>query len=122
MHGLPADRGIQSYVVSLPAGGEGDPIQMESLAAVKEPEVEEVAKDTFVAFARVYSGVVRRGQKVFILGPKYDPAQGLNMVIFKPSHTPTHIAAPKSDSLTHALTRTHCCLTPLFNVHPPCLT
>uniref|UniRef100_A0A8C4Z1M8 Elongation factor like GTPase 1 n=1 Tax=Gadus morhua TaxID=8049 RepID=A0A8C4Z1M8_GADMO len=72
--------GPAHYVVSLPAGGEGDPIQMESLAAVKEPEVEEVAKDTFVAFARVYSGVVRRGQKVFILGPKYDPAQGLNML------------------------------------------
>uniref|UniRef100_A0A8C5BX91 Elongation factor like GTPase 1 n=1 Tax=Gadus morhua TaxID=8049 RepID=A0A8C5BX91_GADMO len=62
------------------AQSSGDPIQMESLAAVKEPEVEEVAKDTFVAFARVYSGVVRRGQKVFILGPKYDPAQGLNML------------------------------------------
>ncbi|XP_059928148.1 elongation factor-like GTPase 1 [Gadus macrocephalus] len=72
--------GPAHHVVSLPAGGEGDPIQMESLAAVKEPEVEEVAKDTFVAFARVYSGVVRRGQRVFILGPKYDPAQGLNML------------------------------------------
>ncbi|CAL8350683.1 unnamed protein product [Merluccius merluccius] len=53
--------------------------QMESLAG-KEPRVEEVARETFVAFARVYSGVVRRGQRVFILGPKYDPAQGLSML------------------------------------------
>uniref|UniRef100_A0AAX7VAD0 Elongation factor-like 1 n=1 Tax=Astatotilapia calliptera TaxID=8154 RepID=A0AAX7VAD0_ASTCA len=39
---------------------------------------EEEAKETFVAFARVYSGVVRKGQRVFVLGPKYDPAQSLS--------------------------------------------
>ncbi|KAK0144951.1 Elongation factor-like GTPase 1 [Merluccius polli] len=60
-------------------GVEGVSSQMESLAG-KEPRVEEVARETFVAFARVYSGVVRRGQRVFILGPKYDPAQGLSML------------------------------------------
>uniref|UniRef100_A0A669F168 Elongation factor-like 1 n=1 Tax=Oreochromis niloticus TaxID=8128 RepID=A0A669F168_ORENI len=43
-----------------------------------KPEEEEEPKETFVAFARVYSGVVRRGQRVFVLGPKYDPAQGLS--------------------------------------------
>ncbi|XP_027017752.1 elongation factor-like GTPase 1 [Tachysurus fulvidraco] len=34
-------------------------------------------KECFVAFARVYSGIVRRGQTVFVLGPKYDPAVAL---------------------------------------------
>ncbi|RXN03151.1 elongation factor-like GTPase 1 [Labeo rohita] len=39
--------------------------------------VEEENKEHFVAFARVYSGVVRKGQKVFVLGPKYDPSLAL---------------------------------------------
>ncbi|XP_035768644.1 elongation factor-like GTPase 1 [Neolamprologus brichardi] len=43
-----------------------------------KPEEEEEAKETFVAFARVYSGVVKKGQRVFVLGPKYDPAQSLS--------------------------------------------
>ncbi|CAL9702190.1 unnamed protein product [Knipowitschia caucasica] len=48
--------------------------RMEALA-LKDPAEE---NDTFVAFARVYSGVVRPGQKVFVLGPKYDPARSLS--------------------------------------------
>jgi len=27
----------------------------------------------WVAFARIFSGVLREGQKVYVLGPKYDP-------------------------------------------------
>uniref|UniRef100_A0A3B1IVE0 Elongation factor-like 1 n=1 Tax=Astyanax mexicanus TaxID=7994 RepID=A0A3B1IVE0_ASTMX len=42
--------------------------------SVKPAEEEEEKKEHFIAFARVYSGVVRRGQRVFVLGPKYDPA------------------------------------------------
>uniref|UniRef100_A0A8C4DND8 Elongation factor-like 1 n=1 Tax=Dicentrarchus labrax TaxID=13489 RepID=A0A8C4DND8_DICLA len=41
---------------------------------------EEEQKETFIAFARVYSGLVKKGQRVFVLGPKYDPAQGLSML------------------------------------------
>lgn len=29
--------------------------------------------DKFIAFARVYSGVIKTGQKLFVLGPKHDP-------------------------------------------------
>ncbi|KAI5101216.1 elongation factor-like GTPase 1 [Silurus meridionalis] len=47
-------------------------IQTEALSVKSASEDEE--KEYFVAFARVYSGVVRRGQRVFVLGPKYDPA------------------------------------------------
>ncbi|XP_059362412.1 elongation factor-like GTPase 1 [Carassius carassius] len=39
--------------------------------------VEEENKEHFVAFARVYSGVIRKGQKVFVLGPKYNPSLAL---------------------------------------------
>lgn len=55
---------------------------MESLALrdVKPEGEEEEQKQTFIAFARIYSGVVRKKQKVFVLGPKYDPGQGLSLV------------------------------------------
>lgn len=39
-----------------------------------EVEEENLDKETFVAFARVFSGTVRKGTKVYVLGPKYDPA------------------------------------------------
>ncbi|KAK2919595.1 hypothetical protein Q8A73_001799 [Channa argus] len=55
--------------------------KMESLTLKEsKPEDEEEQRETFIAFARVYSGVVKKGQKVFVLGPKYNPAQGLNML------------------------------------------
>ncbi|KAF7642921.1 hypothetical protein LDENG_00248280, partial [Lucifuga dentata] len=54
--------------------------KIESLT-VKEPKpTEEERKETFIAFARVYSGLLSKGQRVFVLGPKYDPAQGLIML------------------------------------------
>lgn len=34
----------------------------------------------FVAFARVYSGCVKKGQKLYVLGPKHDPAKALQKV------------------------------------------
>uniref|UniRef100_A0A8D3B3C6 Elongation factor-like 1 n=1 Tax=Scophthalmus maximus TaxID=52904 RepID=A0A8D3B3C6_SCOMX len=44
------------------------------------PEESAEQRETFIAFARVYSGVVKKGQRVFVLGPKYDPTQGLSML------------------------------------------
>ncbi|XP_045216272.2 elongation factor-like GTPase 1 isoform X2 [Mercenaria mercenaria] len=44
------------------------------------PEDREQEDDTdqvFVAFARVFSGCVRKGQKLYVLGPKHDPAKAL---------------------------------------------
>ncbi|XP_064474853.1 elongation factor-like GTPase 1 [Ornithodoros turicata] len=43
----------------------------------QKTEVEEQEDTVFVAFARVFSGTLRRGQKVFVLGPKHDPAKFL---------------------------------------------
>lgn len=28
----------------------------------------------FIAFGRIYSGTIRRGQEVYVLGPKHDPS------------------------------------------------
>lgn len=56
---------------------------MESLTLKdSKPEDKEEQKETFIAFARVYSGTVKKGQRVFVLGPKYDPALGISMVNF----------------------------------------
>ncbi|RHZ72134.1 hypothetical protein Glove_245g13 [Diversispora epigaea] len=35
---------------------------------------ESQSKETFIGFARLYSGTIRVGQKLYVLGPKYDPA------------------------------------------------
>ncbi|XP_007542396.1 elongation factor-like GTPase 1 isoform X1 [Poecilia formosa] len=45
-----------------------------------KPEEEEEQKEVFIAFARIYSGTVKKGQRVLVLGPKYDPAQGLSLL------------------------------------------
>jgi len=29
----------------------------------------------FIAFGRIYSGTIRTGQKVYVLGPKHDPSK-----------------------------------------------
>ncbi|KAM7406647.1 hypothetical protein PAMP_001014 [Pampus punctatissimus] len=59
-----------------PSTAKTDSLTMKESKAEEEQE----QKETFIAFARVYSGVVKKGQRVFVLGPKYDPAQGLNML------------------------------------------
>lgn len=52
---------------------------MESMAPKPVPE-EEDNQETFIAFARVFSGVARRGKKIFVLGPKYSPVEFLQRV------------------------------------------
>uniref|UniRef100_A0A8D1RBJ7 Elongation factor-like GTPase 1 n=1 Tax=Sus scrofa TaxID=9823 RepID=A0A8D1RBJ7_PIG len=37
-------------------------------------------QESFIAFARVFSGVARRGKKIFVLGPKYSPLEFLQRV------------------------------------------
>lgn len=41
----------------------------------KETEEEQPA---FIAFARIYSGRIKKGDKVYVLGPKHDPTKALN--------------------------------------------
>ncbi|RWS30758.1 elongation factor Tu GTP-binding domain-containing protein 1-like isoform X2 [Leptotrombidium deliense] len=42
-------------------------------AAEKEIEEEDDDEDVFLAFARVFSGTVRKGDKLYVLGPKHNP-------------------------------------------------
>lgn len=65
-------------MVCMFADTDGLCVQTEALTVKSTSEEEE--KEYFVAFARVYSGIVRRGQRVFVLGPKYDPAITLRTV------------------------------------------
>ncbi|XP_060035502.1 elongation factor-like GTPase 1 isoform X2 [Erinaceus europaeus] len=57
---------------------EGDQRPLES-AAPRPPQDGDRA-ESFIAFARVFSGVARRGKKIFVLGPKYSPAEFLEQV------------------------------------------
>ncbi|XP_005381517.1 PREDICTED: elongation factor Tu GTP-binding domain-containing protein 1 isoform X1 [Chinchilla lanigera] len=59
-----------------PRGGEQ---QVESMAPNPAPQ-EEDSQESFIAFARVFSGVARRGRKIFVLGPKYSPVEFLQRV------------------------------------------
>lgn len=52
---------------------------------------EEEQKEIFIAFARVYSRTVRKGQRVFVLGPKYDPTRSLSLVSPKLSFIPKYM-------------------------------
>ncbi|XP_046400557.1 elongation factor-like GTPase 1 isoform X2 [Ischnura elegans] len=42
----------------------------------QEPEVT-VDDDAFIAFARVFSGTLKQGQQLYVLGPKHDPCKAL---------------------------------------------
>ena len=48
----------------------------ESAEVLKEDE--ETPKSHVLAFARVYSGTIKKGQRLYVLGPKYDPQEGLD--------------------------------------------
>ncbi|XP_077418934.1 elongation factor-like GTPase 1 isoform X1 [Vanacampus margaritifer] len=76
-----AAAGQQNHSVNIPMDIQSGGLCKDEMETqvLKEPKAEE-QKETFIAFARVYSGVVKKGQRIFILGPKYDPAQGLSML------------------------------------------
>ncbi|XP_021561609.1 elongation factor-like GTPase 1 isoform X3 [Carlito syrichta] len=67
----------------------GDEQQVESMTSKLMPQ-EENSQESFVAFARVFSGVARRGKKIFVLGPKYSPLDFLQRV-------PLGFSAPPDD-------------------------
>ena len=41
-----------------------------------EEERRSMEETAFIAFARVYSGTLRPGKEVYVLGPKHDPVSG----------------------------------------------
>ncbi|PNJ19840.1 hypothetical protein CR201_G0043373 [Pongo abelii] len=70
-----------SALETCPKGEEprGDKQQVESMTP-KPVLQEENNQESFIAFARVFSGVARRGKKIFVLGPKYSLLEFLRRV------------------------------------------
>ena len=42
---------------------------------VKPTEDKEIPKSHMLAFARVYSGTIKKGQQLYVLSPKHDPRE-----------------------------------------------
>ena len=48
--------------------------QAKASGEVSEPEKDqETPSERFIGFGRIFSGTLRKGQKVYVLGPKYNP-------------------------------------------------
>lgn len=45
---------------------------------IKPREEKELPKSHVLAFARVYSGTIKKGQQLYVLGPKHDPRESLS--------------------------------------------
>lgn len=50
---------------------------------VKRTSLSEGDNYRFLAFARIYSGTIKRGQKLYVLGPKHDPAEAIDQVHYR---------------------------------------
>ena len=55
-------------------------ISMTSQYKQNKPSSDDQLDQVFIAFARVFSGTVKKGQKLYVLGPKHDPAKALQKV------------------------------------------
>ncbi|XP_044135505.1 elongation factor-like GTPase 1 [Bufo gargarizans] len=74
----PSSSGCQVPVNSGGSKGDTQTLSSERENVIQRSDKQEAEnKSYFIAFARVFSGVVRRGQRIFVLGPKYDPAVAL---------------------------------------------
>lgn len=51
---------------------------------IKPREEKEVPKSHVLAFARVYSGTMKKGQQLYVLGPKHDPRESFGQDLAPP--------------------------------------
>lgn len=63
----------------LAAQAQNDQID-ESADTVEDEKPDFSCDETFIAFARIYSGRIVKGQKVYVLGPKHDPKKALEKI------------------------------------------
>ncbi|KAG1310188.1 hypothetical protein G6F64_004743 [Rhizopus arrhizus] len=73
-------RDLRAAHALLDQTGEGIPLDAEQISALAEEaealeiqEMKERKGERIIGFARLYSGKIRVGQKLYVLGPKYDP-------------------------------------------------
>lgn len=52
----------------------------DEIKADKEDKQEQNNEHVFIAFARVFSGTIKRGQELYVLGPKHEPRSALEKV------------------------------------------
>uniref|UniRef100_UPI00358F0EC0 elongation factor-like GTPase 1 n=1 Tax=Myxine glutinosa TaxID=7769 RepID=UPI00358F0EC0 len=57
--------------------GHGEDVNMEQPGSTDTGD--EDPAQCFIAFARVYSGTVKRGQRLYVMGPKYNPVNGVQL-------------------------------------------
>ena len=74
-------------------GGEEDSSSEQPTAAERKDDAEEDQNGSiFLAFARVFSGVVRRGQKLYVLQPQYDPRDAMCVDQQDTTTLPPHVS------------------------------
>lgn len=73
-------RELRAAHALLDKSGEGIPLNQEEVVALAEEAellekeaAEELKGESLIGFARLYSGSIRVGQKLYVMGPKYDP-------------------------------------------------
>jgi ribosome assembly protein 1 len=52
----------------------------DEIKAEEQESQEQSPEDVFIAFARVFSGTIKRGQELYVLGPKHEPQSALEKV------------------------------------------
>ncbi|CAG8495045.1 4846_t:CDS:10 [Diversispora eburnea] len=67
-------QGISLTDTSSDSNNEYQKIPISEDSNVINENEESQPKETFIGFARLYSGTIRVGQKLYVLGPKYDPS------------------------------------------------
>ncbi|TPX60007.1 hypothetical protein PhCBS80983_g02070 [Powellomyces hirtus] len=69
---------VSLTVTTNEAEGENGPVVLQRKAEdtdIISDALEHRSGETLIGFARIYSGTIRVGQKLHVLGPKYDPAE-----------------------------------------------
>jgi translation elongation factor EF-G len=58
-------------------------LSSEDQMKIEEQEEQEQNDDVFIAFARVFSGTIKKGQELYVLGPKHEPQSALEKVYIR---------------------------------------
>ncbi|XP_052742629.1 elongation factor-like GTPase 1 isoform X1 [Bicyclus anynana] len=99
---------VNSETVPIKMEKESEPdLNKPEKCAVDEKEKEDENPTAFIAFARIFSGRVKKGDKLYVLGPKHDPSQVLSKKDFqidpnkklKDLHSDEHITCTEIKSL-----------------------
>ncbi|KAI9000018.1 hypothetical protein BC832DRAFT_563311 [Gaertneriomyces semiglobifer] len=64
---------VPGHVSLNSALAEDGPAVLETTESAEQSDAEPVVGETLIGFARIYSGTIKIGQKVKVLGPKYNP-------------------------------------------------